>query len=63
MKLTVNKNVAKLLEDVTIIEDKKTISINLLEGTDIEGIKIGYEGLDIIKRTFSYTNLYSIIRE
>ena len=46
MKLTVNKNEAKLLEDLTIIEDKKTLAINLLEGTNVQHVKIGYEGTD-----------------
>lgn len=46
MKLTVNKNEAKLLENLTIIEDKKTLSINLLKGTNVQHVKIGYEGTD-----------------
>ena len=40
MKLTVNKNKAKLLEDLTIIEDKKTLAINLLKGTNVQHVKI-----------------------
>lgn len=46
MKLIVNKNEAKLLEDLTIIEDKKTFSISLLKGTNVQHVSIGYEGTD-----------------
>ena len=46
MKLTVNKNEAKILEDITIIEDRKDVAINLHKSNNIQHVIVGYEGID-----------------
>ena len=44
MKLTVNKNEAKMLEYITIIEDRKDVAIGLYG--NIQHVLVGYEGVD-----------------
>lgn len=44
MKLTVNKNEAKMLEDITIIEDRKDVAVGLYG--NIQHVVVGYEGVD-----------------